>query len=319
MIDRLGRPCALLRSALRHVALDTGRIGELARELCDHPPALPPWEHLHLPEEPGPDLDAIVWLGNAINFCYWVPEGEEMWSVEAGGRREVDAMALFGALRNALDAGIELGDGRYLVEEGPEGPRRIFEQGSGALQLRERRIAILQAIGRNLNREFGGRLENAVAAAPADASGHARFLARTFPSYEDSRVHSGVRLTFLKRAQLAAGMLHGRRVALGAAGLEAPERLTVYADYMLPRALRAEGVIAYSDELARRVHSLIPLPAGGPEETEIRIATVAACHLLVERARELGAELDGMRLDFLLWRRGFGVDAPHHRTVTTDY
>lgn len=299
--------------------VDRARLRQMSAELAADPPCLPLWNHLHLPEDPGPALDAMVWLGNAVNFCYWVGEGEEMWSLKVAGRREVDAMALFGAFRLALDDGADLGDAAFLSVEGPDGPARLFSGGEGTLPLREERVAILQAIGRVLERDFEGRLENAVAAAPRDATGMALFLSRALPSYRDARVMAGVRLPFLKRAQLAAAMLHGRRVALGAPGLEGTERLTLFADYMLPRTLRAEGVIVYVAELARRVDAGEELPPGSPEETEIRVATVAAGQELVEAVRELGGPIDALRLDFLLWQRGFAVDAPHHRTVCTDY
>ena len=29
--------------------------------------------------------------------------------------------------------------------------------------------------------------------------------------------------------------------------------------------------------------------------------------------------IEAIRLDFGLWREGFSIEAPHHRTVTTDY
>ena len=318
MLELLGAPCVELLDSLHHVSVDHDRLRTLAAELIDETPLMPEWEHPAFPSEPGDALDSVVWLGNALNFCYWVADEEEMWSVEVGGKREVDAFALFGALHNALQSGVDLGDGRFLAGLTGEGPEKLFKGGEGTLPLMDRRIEILKEIGRVLMSDFDGRLENAVAAAGNNAVKHASFLADTFPSFGDQRELSGHQLPFLKRAQLAAGMLHARRVALGVQGMECSDRLTVYADYMLPRVLRHEGVMIYSPPLAEKVDAREEIEARSQEETEIRVAVVGASCLLVDIV-STEKPLDGLRLDFMLWRRGFEIDAPHHRTLTTDY
>jgi hypothetical protein len=280
---------------------------------------IPTWGHPALPDEPGPVLDAVVWLGNALNFCYWAPEGEVMWAVEVAGQPEVDALGLLGALHNAARKGVDLGDGTWLAREDEGGPALLFDQGRGHLPLRARRVAILQELGRVLVERFDGRLENAVATAGDDAVGMARFLAHHFPSFRDERRYQGLRLPFLKRAQLAAAMLHLRRRALGEPGLRGIERLTAFADYMLPRALRSQGVLVYSPALAARVDARQTLEAHSPEECEIRIATVAACHRILEGMREQDRAMDVTILDHWLWRAGQEEAAPHHRVLTTDY
>lgn len=315
----LGAPCLALSAGLTHVAIDPEPLEAFAAELALDPPPLPTWDHPAIPDEAGPLLDAVVWLGNALNFCYWTPAGEPMWSIAWAGERHDDAMGIFSALRRAAAEGADLSDGRFLADETDDGPPRIFRPGAGVLPLLGRRIEILREIGRALVRDFRGRLERAVEAAGPDAPGMARFLARTFPSFRDERTYRGVSLPFLKRAQLAAGMLHARRVALGAPGLTGTGRLTVYADYMLPRALRAKGVLRYAPGLARRVDAAETLEAGGEEEAEIRIATVAASESLVRQARGRGADIDGLRLDYRLWERGFSAAGEHHRTICTDY
>jgi hypothetical protein len=319
VIEHLGQPCVALLPTLQHLRVDTAAIEVLADRLADTPGPTPTWEHPAMPSEPGPLLDAVVWLGNALNFCYWVPEGERMWTVEIAGRPEVDALALFGAIHAIGRSGVDLGDARWLELEGPDGPAAIFALGEGLLPLREERVGILHELGRVLRACFDGRLENAVAAAGEDAVGVARFLAASFPSYRDLRHHRGVELPFFKRAQLAAGMLHIRRRALGLAGLKGTHRLTAFADYMLPRALRGAGVLRYEPALAARVDAMEGLVAHSLEERELRVATVGACELLLAALSQRGMEVDAVILDHWLWRMGQAMDAPHHRVITTDY
>ncbi len=311
----LARVCREILPEMQHVAVDAAAVAATADRLAADPPGWPRWDFPAFPEQAGPGTDALVWLGNALNFCYWVEPGQRMWAVEQAGEVQDDAPGLLAALRLGMDAGLDLCDAAVLDAEAPG----IFQGGQGTLPLVARRVEILREVAAVVAARFDGRLENAVAAAGVDAAGMAGFLAETFPSYRDGRELAGRELPLLKRAQLAAGMLHARRLALGAPGLHGVERLTAYADYMLPRVLRHLGVLVYSSDLARRVDALEPLAEAERAEAELRVATVGACELLVDAGRAAGADFCAAQLDYWLWREGFGVDAPHHRTVTTDY
>ncbi len=314
----LGAFCREVAGDLRHLSISADAIESLASDLASESLPHPAWDHPAFPVTAGPTLDVVVWLGNALNFCYWVPEGESMWSISIAGQREVDAFALFGALNAAFEQGHDLGDAHVLRSDAISA---MFASGRGYLPLVEDRIRILRDIGDILEHQFDGRLENAVEAAGKDAPGMASFLAATFPSFNDVRRMNGIEIPLYKRAQLAAGMLHAARKARGAEGLCKIEQLTVYADYMLPVALRSLGIMQFSKELEDRVNARRLLDADSREETEIRVATVAACDQLLEVTREKGGEIDALKLDFWLWRRGFDCesDLPHHRTLTTDY
>ena len=319
MIHDLGLACTELLPTLEHLSVDHDAIGILVRRLQRRPLPVPTWDHPAMPQQPGPTLDAVVWLGNALNFCYWVPPGQDMWAVDVQGRAEVDALGLFGALTGAARDGIDLADGRWLAREDRGGPALLFERGVGTLPLRQRRVAILNELGHVLLDHFDGRLEHAVDAAGNDAVGMARFLAASFPSYRDERVYRGRRLAFLKRAQLAAGMLHLRRRALGVPGLRGTHRLTAFADYMLPRALRGHGVLRYGPALAEGVDAQQTLEPHSPEEIEIRVATVGACELILAALRKHDDTADALGLDHWLWAAGQAMGQPHHRVITTDY
>ena len=90
---------------------------------------------------------------------------------------------------------------------------------------------------------------------------------------------------------------------------------------MLPVALRSLDLMQFSQELEDKVNDRRLLDAGSREETEIRVATVAACDQLIEVICAKGGDIDALKLDFWLWRRGFEHETqlPHHRTLTTDY
>ena len=316
--EPLGKLCREMLPRCRHVSVNRDAIESLAKTLADARLPLPAWDHPAFPALAGSTLDAVVWLGNALNFCYWTPDGQPMWSLDIAGEREADAFAQFGMLNAAFAKGHDLNDAKTLKSDLFTSS---FATGQGFLPLVDERIGILREIGKILEKNYGGRLENAIAAAGKDALSHAGFLATTFPSFNDARILDEAFIPLRKRAQLAAGMLHAARLARGAQGLSNPQRLTVYADYMLPVALRSLGIMELTHDLAEKISARHWLEAGSREETEIRVVTVAACDILIEKVQHNGAEINALRLDFWLWKKGFDNESkiPHHRTLTTDY
>ena len=316
--EDLGHRCISAIDEFEHVSIDRGAIDRLARKLSTESLDTPRWEHAAFPAQAGDILDAVVWLGNSLNFCYWVPSGTSMWGIEIGGRREVDAFAVFGLLHEALREGVDLCDGAVLRSEIPA---KLFARGEGFLPLLDERVEILAAIGRVLENSFDGRLENAFTAAGNDALVLAEFLTTNFPSFRDVCDYKGLSIPLCKRAQLAAGMLHGARCARGASGMLRINRLTVYADYMIPVTLRRLGIFEYSERLADIVDNRQVMESGCEEESEIRIGTVAAGEMIIGEARRLGLDLNAVQLDYWLWRTGFSLESasPHHRVITTCY
>ncbi len=308
MLD-LEEKCLELSQHVGCVAIDRERINRLGATLRADPPNLPAWEAPIMPADP--DRVAVAsWLANAINFSYWVSAHHVPWSFRREGVVFEGALGVFAVFTQALDEGIDLAHGPTLDGYAAA----LIDAGEGVLPLGDERIAALREIATIVQLQFAGRLEHAIAAASTDAPTMATFLAETFPSFRDTRTFRGVELPFLKRAQLAAGMLHAARVSRGVPGLQRAERLTVYADYMLPRTLRHLGVLRYAASLAARIDGQRPIDPGTEEEIALRVTTVAAGALL---RRE--AQISALELDYWLWRRGFDASRPYHRTRCTDY
>jgi hypothetical protein len=119
---------------------------------------------------------------------------------------------------------------------------------------------------------------------------------------------------FLKRAQIAANDL----ALAGVASFSDADRLTAFADNVLPQVLRHDGVLVVDDALAARIDRGEPLPAGSPGERELRACAVHACELLAARLGTTPRELDNV-----LWTRGqeprYATPPLPHRTRTTFY
>jgi hypothetical protein len=143
-----------------------------------------------------------------------------------------------------------------------------------------------------------------VAAADGSAERLASMLAAGMPFFDDTG--------FYKRAQIVPNDM----ALAGLATFHDLDRLTIFADNLVPHVLRVDGVLRYNDALAERIDRGELLPPGGPEE-EIRACAVHACELIAERLA-----VPPRVLDTWLWNRGQepGYKAvPRHRTRTTAY
>ncbi len=82
------------------------------------------------------------------------------------------------------------------------------------------------------------------------------------------------------------------------------DRLTIFADNLVPHVLRVDGVLRYDPALAARIDAGELLPPG-EEETEIRACALHACELIARRSGVPPRTLDGW-----LWNRG---QAPRYK------
>jgi hypothetical protein len=117
---------------------------------------------------------------------------------------------------------------------------------------------------------------------------------------------------FYKRAQITPQDLQ----LGGIADFHDIDRLTIFADNLVPHVLRTDGVLNYHPDLAAAIDSE-QLLAAGEQEREIRACAVHACEQIAAR---LG--VPPRTLDMWLWNRGQDPRykaRPRHRTRTVFY
>jgi hypothetical protein len=143
-----------------------------------------------------------------------------------------------------------------------------------------------------------------VSEAGGSAARLASMLASGMPFFDDRG--------FWKRAQIVPNDL----ALAGVAEFRDLDRLTIFADNLVPHVLRVDGVLRYDERLARRIHAG-ELLAPGEEEREIRACAVHACELIAERTGT-----PPRVIDVALWNRGQQPRykaLPRHRTRTVFY
>lgn len=151
----------------------------------------------------------------------------------------------------------------------------------------------LNGFGRHLEERYGGEFDQLLAAAGGSAERLAGLLAEV-PFFDDVHAYRGLRVPLYKRAQIAGADLH---LALG--GFHDLERLTIFADNLVPHVLRLDGVLAFDGALAGSIERGELIRSGSEEEVEMRACAVHAVELLKARTGRTA-----MELDHLLWNRG---------------
>jgi len=179
----------------------------------------------------------------------------------------------------------------------------------------------LNDLGRCLLERFEGHFTHLVAAADGSAERLVGLLAE-MPFFRDVAHYGGLEVPFYKRAQLTAADLRTALAGRGLGSFRDLDRLTIFADNLVPHVLRVDGILRYEETLAARIDAEEPIPAGSPEEVEIRASAVHAVELLVAVARAAGREATAMQLDYLLWNRGQQPSykaRPRHRARSVFY
>jgi Potential Queuosine, Q, salvage protein family len=117
---------------------------------------------------------------------------------------------------------------------------------------------------------------------------------------------------FYKRAQIVANDL----ALAGVAEFNDLDRLTIFADNLVPHVLRCKGVLVYEPELAARIDAGVPLQTGGAER-EIRACALHACELISAHSGVAPRVIDNW-----LWNHGQAPEykaRPRHRCRTVFY
>jgi hypothetical protein len=288
LCDEVRRRCAAIAGSARWVEIDLEAAGRIEP---GPPPELD--RERHYLDGPPEDVATYLLTLDAINFgSGWFPTLRKRPG--SSGYYTV-AWALADRFRER---------GPWTNEE-----LRAITRADVAAVLGQKERHVLMALYAGALRQLGDFLgERTALDVVADAGGSAERLAESLaagmPMFDDP--------CFWKRAQIVPN-----DVALaGLAEFGDLDKLTIFADNLVPHVLRLDGVLRYDPELAAHIDREELLPPG-EREMEIRACAVHACELIAER---LG--VPPRILDTWLWNRGQEPRykaRPRHRTRTTAY
>jgi Potential Queuosine, Q, salvage protein family len=283
LLDEVRSSCREIAETARFVSIELDAACPPAEA---DPPALDPGAH-YLEGEPG-DVAAYLLTLDAVNFgSGWFPTLRKR-----PGRSGYFTVAW--ALADRFRAHGPWSNPELRALDTPE-LAAVLGQEPGHPLMRLYAEAL-----RDLGRFLGDRTAlDLVEEAGGSAERLAASLARGMRFFDDRG--------FYKRAQIVPSDL----ALAGLARFGDLDRLTIFADNLVPHVLRVDGVLRYEPALAAHIDAERPLPPG-PEEREIRACALHACEQLAERTG-----IPPRVLDLRLWNRGQAPEykrIPRHRT-----
>lgn len=294
--DEVRAHAAVIAARAGAVRIDGDRLGALTWPSDAPPPALDPRHH-HL-EGSEADVAMSVLTVDAVNFG-------SGWFPTLAKRRGEDDRPVSGSITVAW----ALADRFRAHRPWTNAQLRAMRTQEVAVTLGQRADHELMALYAQALRSLGTFLaERTALDLVREAGGSASALARTVAGGMALWADRG----FYKRAQLLPSDLALAEVAT----FGDLDRLTIFADNLVPHVLRCEGVLVYHPLLAAHIDAGKLLPAG-PWEREIRGCAVHACATLAPRLGMTEPELD-----HVLWNRGQAPEhkaRPRHRCRTVYY
>jgi hypothetical protein len=274
--------------------------------------------------DPDQVIDATM-VKASLDFAFTDFDTGIKFETEYEGHRWSDSEAMFACLHRAMVSGVPLLEGEYLAAVTRSDLERIFT-GTITMPMLEERVAILNQVGATLVADHRGRFHHFVRSCPpvmiADGDGILERLVREFPRFDDRSPYRGHTVVFDKLAQLALWSLHLAVGETGGFALRDLDRMTAFADYIVPVALRVMGVLEYDPGLEDRLSKGVAIERDSEEEVEIRAHSLYATALLtdaVNRRRPADRRLVIPQIDFRLWSAYHATTWPHHLTRTVMY
>jgi putative queuosine salvage protein len=298
-LDEVRESAARVAALARSVRVRPERLPEYAASLPLEaiPGQLDPEVHFYGGEE---ETALFVVTLDSVNFgSGWFPEL----------RRRDERSGYFHVARALKERFESQGppSARQLAELTAEDCARIFGQPrEGAVfELMGLFATALNDLGRFLEDRHGGSVRRLLEKADGSAERLAAELA-AMPFFQDVHLYRGFSVPLYKRAQITPSDL---ALALGGRGLGAfsdLDRLTIFADNLVPHTLRLDGVLDFDPELVARIERGELLVSGSEEEVEMRACAIHAVELLRSEFAARGRRVRSLDLDNLLWNRGQG-------------
>jgi hypothetical protein len=269
-------------------------------------------------------IDFIL-VADSIDTAFTDFARHKKFQVDYAGRRWSDSEAEFACLKRAMDDGVPILDGRYLAKMTRAELDKIFT-GNITMPMLDEKLAVLHEVGKVLTEKYDGRFRKFVQSCSPRLYGKGNGLidrmVKEFPRFNDVSWLDEHEIKFYKLAQLGVWMLYTALHSAGKFRLDDPEKMTAFADYIVPVALRLHGITRYSKKLERAIQSHQLIPRDSRWEIEIRAHCIYATALLCEEVNKLrprGKQVIIPQIDARFWTHYHTTAWPHHLTQTIMY
>jgi len=292
------------------------------------------YEELPMPEFTLPfgvgqgDVDEaidFVMVADSIDTAFTDFVRHEKFQVDYAGQHWSDSEAEFACIKRAIDNGVPFLDGNYLARMTRAELNKVFE-GSIEMPMLDEKLGVLHQVGKILAEKYDGRFHKFVKSCSPrlydNGNGLIDRLVKEFPRFNDVSMLDGHEIKFYKLAQLGIWMLYATLHRAGKFRLDDPQKMTAFADYIVPVALRLHGITQYSEKLEQAINSHQLIPRDSRWEIEIRAHCIYATAVLTEainKLRRADRQVIIPQIDARFWTHFHTTTWPHHLTQTIMY
>jgi len=262
---------------------------------------------------------------NTMNFAFTDFTTGVKFETDYMGKRWCDSEAMLACLHRAVNSGIPFFSGEYLANLTRKDLESVFA-GTIEMPMLDERVVLFNEVGRVLVEKYEGRYSRFVrSCAPklyADGDGLLERLTTEFPRFRDVSNFHGTDVHIYKLAQLGIWGMHLALSPRGAWKLEDAEKLSAFADYIVPVGLRVMGIFEYAPELEKQINSLTEVKRDSDAEIELRASSI---YVIAKLTEEINKRRPGMepllqpQVDFRFWKTYHATHWPHHLTKTVMY
>jgi len=317
----------LLIESPRYVHINEAIISQTAHKFAQEELELPKWDAPVYPKKNNKQLIDFVLLANSINFAFTDFDTKNKFSANYNGIEYRGAFGMLACLKKALDRNIPILDAEYLKKININEMQNIF-QGNIRIPMFIERLNIFKEVGRVLSKKHDSHFHNLVEKSNNllfnNGKGLVETLVNDFNSFNDSVGYKRKKIIFNKRAQLAPAILYARFKNKGDFQVNDINKLTVFADYVLPKGLRDLGILNYAYSLAKKIDLQELIPKESRQELEIRASTIHASDRLINQINSIREfkkqkKINALNIDYKLWKESRKGGSPHHLTKTIAY
>src|ERR1700732_1090082 len=307
-----------------HTHLDA--IVEIAHWMAYEELAIPDYQ---LPfgsgQDSADDVIDFILTADCVDTAFTDFSSHVKFQVDYAGRHRSDSDALFACMKRAMDNGIPILDGKFLAQVTRLDLERIFA-GNIELPMLDEKMQVWHQVGTVLAEKYNGRFHNFVKSCPPrlydNGAGVIDRMVKEFPRFNDVSPYDGATIRIYKLPQLGTWFVYSALRKSGQFPLPDVDKMTAFADYIVPVALRLLGITSYSPELEHAINTYQMIPRDSRQEVEIRAHCIYATALLCEEVNILRPKEQQIiipQIDARLWTHYHTTWWPHHLTRTIMY
>lgn len=306
----------------KHIKVNKDQIIKISEQFAKEDLVIPEWNDPVFLDTNWWEVVDFFFLANSINFAFTDFKSKIKFETEYQGVKWRRAYGMFACLKRAYENKIPILDSNYLKQISKGDMKKIFS-GNIEIPMLDERTDIFREVGKILSEKYLGSFSCLLTSSQNklfnNNKGLVEKLVCDFPSFNDSMKYKGKKVCFYKRAQLAPAMLYEKfhkKFEL----FKDIDKLTVFADYVLPKALRDLGIFEYSKALKNKVDNGVLIKSNSKTELEIRACTIHAADILIKEINQRKEKkINALHLDYKLWSESRKTPSLHHLTETIAY